>query len=70
MLGATLYMACIDPKDDALVSGTSSCMMCKRMVINAGIAKVVIRDTVTDYRVIDVADWIENDDSLSGVFGY
>ena len=70
MLGATLYMACIDPKDDALVSGTSSCMMCKRMVINAGIAKVVIRDTATDYRVIDVADWIENDDSLSGVFGY
>ena len=70
MLGATLYMACIDPKDDALVSGTSSCMMCKRMVITAGIAKVVIRDTATDYRVIDVADWIENDDSLSGVFGY
>lgn len=70
MLGATLYMACIDPKDDALVSGTSSCMMCKRMVINAGIAKVVIRDTATNYRVIDVADWIENDDSLSGVFGY
>ena len=70
MLGATLYMACIDPKDDALVSGTSSCMMCKRMIINAGIAKVVIRDTPADYRVIDVADWIENDDSLSGVFGY
>jgi dCMP deaminase len=70
MLGATLYMACIDPKDDSLVDGTSSCMMCKRMVINAGIAKVVIRDTATDYRVIDVADWIENDDSLSGVFGY
>ena len=28
MLGATLYMACIDPKDNSLVSGTSSCMMC------------------------------------------
>ena len=70
MLGATLYMACIDPKDDSLVDGTSSCMMCKRMIINAGIERVVIRDTATDYRVIDVADWIENDDSLSGVFGY
>ena len=70
MLGATLYMACIDPKDDSLVEGTSSCMMCKRMIINAGIEKVVIRDNATDYRVIDVADWIENDDSLSGVFGY
>jgi dCMP deaminase len=31
---------------------------------------VVIRDTATEYRVIDVQDWIENDDSLTGVFGY
>jgi dCMP deaminase len=45
-------------------------MMCKRLVINAGIEKVVVRDTKDAYRVIDVADWIENDDSLSGTFGY
>jgi len=70
MLGATLYMVCTDPADNSLVSGTNSCMMCKRMIINAGIAKVVIRDTPTEYRVVDVADWIENDDSLTGVFGY
>jgi dCMP deaminase len=70
MLGATLYMVCVSPETGEAQPGTSSCMMCKRMVINAGIAKVVIRDTATDYRVIDVADWIENDDSLSGVFGY
>jgi dCMP deaminase len=70
MLGGTLYMVCTDPKDGSLVAGTNSCMMCKRMILNAGIAKVVIRDTPTEYRVIDVQDWIENDDSLSGVFGY
>lgn len=70
MLGATLYMACTDPQDGSLVAGTSSCMMCKRMIINAGIERVIIRDTHTAYRVIDVKDWIENDDSLSGVFGY
>ena len=70
MLGATLYMVCTDPADGSLVSGTSSCMMCKRMIINAGISKVVIRDSATEYRVVDVADWIENDDSLTGVFGY
>ena len=44
--------------------------MCKRMVINAGIEKVIVRDTETEYRVINVSDWIENDDSLSGKFGY
>ncbi len=70
MLGATLYMACIDPNDHSLVAGTSSCMMCKRMIINAGIERVIIRDTVTDYRIVEVNDWIEDDDSLSGIFGY
>jgi dCMP deaminase len=70
MLGSTLYMACVDPKTGDIVPGTSSCMMCKRQIINAGIARVVIRDTKTDFRVIDVSEWIENDDSLSGEFGY
>ena len=40
-------------------------MMCKRMVINAGISEVFVRDTATEFRRIDVMDWIMNDDSLS-----
>ena len=70
MLGATLYMACTDPKEGALVPGMSSCMMCKRMIINAGIERVIIRDTATEYRIVDVNEWIVDDDSLSGIFGY
>ena len=70
MLGATLYMACVDSKTGELLGGTSSCMMCKRQVINAGIETVIIRDTKEEFRIIPTADWIENDDSLSGVFGY
>jgi len=70
MLGATLYMCCTDPGDGSIVAGTNSCMMCKRMIINAGITTVIIRETKLDYKVIDVNDWIENDDSLSGEFGY
>jgi dCMP deaminase len=70
MLGADLYMACVDPKDGSIVGGTCSCMMCKRMVINAGIARVIIRDTKDDFRIIEVSEWIDNDDSLSGQFGY
>ena len=69
MLGATLYMACTLP-DGTLQSGTNSCMMCKRTILNAGISTVVVRDTPTEYRVINVTDWIENDDSLSGNLGY
>jgi dCMP deaminase len=64
MLGATLYMACVDPSSAKIVPGCDSCMMCKRQVINAGIAYVVIRDDKDVFRVIDVNDWIENDDSI------
>lgn len=70
MIGATLYLVGLDAKTDELVPGINSCMMCKRMVINAGISKIVVRDTPTEYSEIDVSEWIENDDSLSGKFGY
>ena len=70
MLGATLYMACVDPETGDTVSGMSSCMMCKRVLLNAGIERVGVRDTRDTYRVIAVSDWIEDDDSLSGKFGY
>ncbi len=70
MLGATLYMVCVNPKDGTLYGGTSSCMMCKRQIINAGIETVIVRDTKEKYRVIPVSSWIDDDDSLSGKFGY
>lgn len=65
VLGATLYMVCKDPETGELIPGSTSCSMCRRLIINAGIAKVVIRDTPTDYRVVDVeAEWIDRDDSI------
>ena len=64
MLGATLYLACRNGITDELMSGTNSCAMCKRAIINSGISTVIIRDTKEDFRVIDVNDWILNDDSL------
>ena len=65
MLGATLYMVCKDPRTGELIPGSTSCSMCRRLIINAGIARVVIRDTPTDYRVVDVqSEWIDQDDSI------
>ncbi len=69
-IGATLYLVCMDAKTSELVSGTNSCSMCKRLIINSGISKVVIRDTSDDYRIVNVDEWIKDDDSLSGQFGY
>lgn len=65
MLGATLYMACVDPATGALVPNSTSCSMCRRTIINAGIERIVIRDTATEYRIVDVErDWVDEDDSL------
>ena len=63
-LGATLYMACVNPADGSLIPNSTSCSMCRRQIINAGIERVVIRDTRDRYRVVAVQDWIDGDDSL------
>ena len=70
MIGATLYLVGKDAKTGELVKDANSCIMCKRLIINAGIDRIVIRDTKNDYRVIEVQEWIDNDDSLSDTFGY
>ena len=62
-LGATLYMVCVAPETGALIPGSTSCSMCRRLIINAGIRRVVIRDTPTEYRVVEVSDWVEEADS-------
>jgi len=64
-LGSTLYMACRNPETGELIPDSTSCSMCRRLIINAGIERVIIRDTPTDYRVVDVQkEWIDEDDSL------
>ncbi len=64
MLGATLYMSCVNPETKELIPQSTSCSMCRRLIINAGIEKVVIRDTETEYSVVLVEEWIQEDDSL------
>ena len=59
-----------DPADGKVIGGVCSCMMCKKMVINAGIEKVIIRENANEYSVYEISGWIVDDDSLSGKFGY
>lgn len=63
-LGATLYLAGREAKNGELLHDATSCSMCRRLIINAGIDRVVIRTTKTDYSVVHVEDWIREDDSL------
>ena len=70
MIGATLYLSGREADSGAYIHHSNSCSMCKRMIINAGISRVVIRDTDNEYRQIDVQEWIDNDESLHGERGY
>lgn len=64
MIGATLYLVGKDVRTSEYVEDANSCSMCKRMIINSGIEKVVIRKNKTDNITIFVEQWIEEDDSL------
>jgi dCMP deaminase len=70
MLGSSMYLVGIDVKSGSIVRDANSCAMCKRLIINAGIEKVYIRDDKNNFRVVEVSDWIENDDSLADSLGY
>ncbi len=70
MIGGTLYLVGIDVKTGELFSEANSCSMCKRMIINAGVERVVIRRTPTEYEVVNVRDWIYNDDTILNSSGY
>ena len=70
MIGATLYLVGRDAVTGALVPNANACSMCKRMIVNAGIETVIIRNTPDTYTVISVSDWVDNDESLDGTFGY
>lgn len=64
MIDSSMYIVGKNYIDGNYVENANSCSICKRLIINAGISKVYIRDTKDEYRVIDVSSWIENDDSL------
>ena len=70
MIGSSLYLVGIEMDTGEYVKNASSCSMCKRTIINAGIETVYIRDDRDHYRKVAVSDWVKDDESLSGAFGY
>ena len=64
MVGSTLYLVGRDGRTGQLLGDATSCAMCRRQVINAGISKVVIRKTETEFEVVDVQDWVQQEDDV------
>lgn len=70
MIDSTLYLVGKETSSGEFVHNASPCSLCKRFIINSGISKVIIRDTKLQYRVVDVQEWIDNDDSMVGEGAY
>lgn len=70
MIDGVLYLVGKEADTDEYVENANSCTMCKKMIINSGITKVIIRDDRQKYRIVSVQDWIDNDDSLREGTGY
>ena len=64
IVGGTLYLVGRDARTGELLSDATSCSMCRRQIINAGIEKVIIRRTKTEFEVVPVQQWIEEDETL------
>ena len=70
MMGASLFIVGKDVKSGEYVQNSMPCAMCKRVIINSGIEKIYLRDTKTEYRMVLVQEFIDNDESLDGKLGY
>lgn len=70
LIDAVLYMVGINAKTGEIEPKATSCMMCKRVVINSGIKRVIVREPDNKYTIYNVEDWISDDDSLNGKMGY
>ena len=64
MVGASIYLVGRDAHSGELLHDATSCPMCRRMIINAGLDEVVIRRTETEFDIVPVQKWIDEDDSL------
>ena len=69
-IDSTLYMVGIEASNGEYVSHARPCAMCKRMIINAGIKNIVVRNTKNEYEMIETQEFIDNDESLEEVMGY
>ena len=63
-IGGTLYLVGIDPATGQLLKEMKPCFMCAKMIINAGLKKIVMRFGSDRYETINVQELVFNDDSI------
>lgn len=68
MINSTLYLYGCDSSGNIL-KNIDSCQMCKKLIINAGIEKVVFA-LPNKYKISNVQHWVDNDETLTDKMGY
>lgn len=64
MIDSTLYLVGKELKNSQYVENTNPCMLCKKMIINAGIKQVIARVNKEEYLIYDVKNWVTCEDEL------
>lgn len=63
-MGGTMYLVSRDAVTGELLEHQGPCSVCRRMIINAGLSQMVIRDSGGRYQVLRVQDLVFQDDTL------
>ncbi len=63
-IGGTMYLAGLEAQSGACIENLRPCPACRRMIINAGLSKIVIRTAKDKFDIINVQEWVFHDDSL------
>lgn len=61
MVGGTLYLAGFERDTQAAVENAEPCKLCKRMIINAGLSRVVVRQSKDKIQSIEVDRWVKEE---------
>ena len=67
MAGGTIYLVGRNAATGELLNDATSCLMCRRMIINAGLDRVVIRRTETEFEVVHLVHVGHEVQQLAGV---
>lgn len=65
MMGGIMYLAGTEHDSGEEVYSASPCRMCTRVIINAGIERVIVREAPDEIRAYPVATWIKHEEFMT-----
>lgn len=70
MIGSDLYLVGYRCENHEYEEGASPCLLCRKMIINAGIERVYVRVDKTQFKLFTVDEWVQDDELLRGQTSY